>query len=408
MIYLLTLLAALSGLLFARERTAYLYPLIGFFSFFFITSMVDSPYVNPGFSLSDDIANVIRLAMHMTIFFALMAWLVKIGKVKLNGVALVPLILFLVFCIISISLQKDVKYEGLLRVSIFLVFILNAIVLVPSASFNLQFESVLKYTLFLSCCLIGLCVLSFLIYGPAPEWTTRLGRPMNARVLAEVVVIGSACAGALYLQTGSNKWFLVTLLFTSVLLWTGSRAPLVLTVLFIFHIMLQRRMYRSLLAMSMLGVVGVFWVGADLAETIFNRTEVSSGRLAIWQNALADIESVWFGQGERYIFPGGSLPEGMRLHNGFLETYMSFGIFAAISAFLFYIVIMVKGIHRGFFGGRPYILFIALSLFSESMIGTSFLLNLGDGFIFYALSLLFTFGRFGGEQPLPHHRPVVA
>ncbi|QDQ40004.1 hypothetical protein E3226_006130 [Legionella geestiana] len=402
MLILMTLVMALAGLIFVREKALYLLVFLSFFFLFFVSAIVESEYSNPGLVVSEGMGEVLRIATHMSFFLlaVIMAMHRRWHITSMSACILQGLFVF--FCVLSVVCRSDSIVSQLARLALYIVFVVNVLILSPNALSGKKPETFFRYALYLSLCILVLCVASFVLYGSSAYWTLRLGRPLNPRVLSEVLFVGMASGLALYHYTRKRRYVYYNLLLMPFQIWTGSRLQIFMGTLILLYMLYKNRNYLLLCILTLLPPVLLFMKvllsNPESSGKVFARTSATSGRVDGWVNALTETSIDWLGYGGRFVLELAN-GDSIRLHNGFLETMMSYGVLPAIIAVFFYLLLIWRGIINFFVFQRTFLLFIALGLMLEGMFGTSFLMNLGDGYIFFLLVVIFSIGFYRPTPP---------
>jgi O-antigen ligase len=191
-------------------------------------------------------------------------------------------------------------------------------------------------------------VYSIARYGFWPIWSLRLGRPLNANLLAYLVTL--AIGASFLIRT--SEWIRIALIIlvvfpdsrlniaTGLLIYAGATVYLMQSA--------GRVIVRTTILLSIGLAIAAAYVSTveDLATTIspFARSDVTSGRTGLWIQALTKIEdSPLLGTGDRVFLENRSLAqeETVRAHDFLLETAMSYGVPAAVTAMAVYLILGV-------------------------------------------------------------------
>ena len=363
----------------------YVYPLI------LLTMVSGEGFSLPDFSISLESANVLRAVVHG----ALACWLIRRAlKSRTRFIAAPGTILaFIAIALMFFSafFLGSVR-DAFLRIDLLLVLSLNVFVLIPTIADQDQKTYTLELArgcIFLAFYLAGLSATIFALQGNYAEWALRLGRPLNPNSLAFLLLFGFVSAVFL------NRNLVAVLALLIALIATGSRLPLAFA---LFWLLIQcikkssawRRVALVLIACCSLGFV--YWVQTNEiawdGEGIFERSDVWSGRVQLWIEAVDSIGSspVW-GRGDRFYVEGTDVDEPMRAHNMLLENSVSYGVPASLAAFLVYVILVVVAYrtwkHRNILPqvselAPIWLFFLAFEL-GTTFVETSIWTNLGDG-----------------------------
>jgi O-antigen ligase len=368
--------------------------LLGFYAYplFLLTMLSAEGFSLPTFSISMTTANSLRALVHglVACFSIRMALKHSTGWKIVPGTILALLtVMLMVFSAIFMRSGMD----AFLRIALLLILLINFFILIPTTVGDEQtyFKELTRGSIFLAFYVAGLSTVVILLHGNYPEWTLRLGRPLNPSVLAELLAL--ALIPAIFFK---RSLIVVGGLFFA-LVATGSRFPLVFALVWLLVQRIKqvsvRRAVVGLALIICVSVGYVFWIQTkDLEDEggILTRSDISSGRVLFWVDALDSIQSSPFwGRGDRVYLENTYTEEGedIRPHNMLLENSMSYGIPAAFAAFAVYLVMGICA-YRGWQNrtlspqilnsAQLWLYLIAFQL-GATMVETSSWLNLGDG-----------------------------
>jgi O-antigen ligase len=366
----------------------YVYPLI------LLTMLSGEGFALSNFSISMETANLLRAGIH--VLFA--CWFIRKAVRSRTGLKAVPgtipaavaLVLMLLSAIFSGS-----GSSALLRIALLLILAFNIFVLIPTVAGDNQksyYKELTRGSIFLALYLAGLSTIVIGLHGNFPEWSLRLGRPLNPGVLAVLVVF--AFIPALFVN---RNLAVIGGLFVT-LIATGSRFPLAFAVVWLLVLGIKRatvwrRVGLALLVCSSIGYV--YWVQSGEISSneqgIFERSDVLSGRVLLWIETIDSIKtSPFWGRGDRTYLENvytGEEQEDIRPHNMLLENSMSYGIPASLAAFAVYLVMAFSAYrawrHRQLLPNvlefAPMWLYFSVVQLGATMVETTSWLNLGDG-----------------------------
>ena len=373
----------------------YVYPLIAIL-------MVASPgYSPPSIAIDPSLGNVARGAVHLGNCWLFALLLLRRGTINKRNVPLLGIAVaagVLMAASVVMSGPSGGLLDGLLRAVLVVVLAVNAIALIPTQACDRPgaFVGDLArglYFLMLGVVLVGVYVR--VIYGPFPTWTPRFGRPLNPRVLSQLLVLAAV------LMTLHSDRLRYAFVAGVPILATGSRSSIAMLGLFLIgHTWVRRRSHALLLALAGVALAGtVVLTGEKLP--VLARSEVFAGRLGLWSNALGRLPDVWaWGAGERYMLhqqASDPLLEVTRVHNGFLEAITSHGVWYTLAVFGVYALFAVRVVRKlpppgpeeaPLFPWRELAGWTLLEALAESFVGTSIWTNLGDTFSFLVLTVL--------------------
>jgi O-antigen ligase len=363
----------------------YVYPLI------LLTILSADGYSLPNFSISSKTANLLRVMVHGLFAWWFVRRALK-GRIRFRAVpGTVPALVAIALMLLS-AVWLGSGQDALLRIGLLLILWFNIFVLVPTVSGddpNTYYRELTDGTVFLAFYLAGLSAITFLLNGNYPEWSLRLGRPLNPNFLSFLVVFAFISAAFVKRNIAMLGGLLIALIAT------GSRLPLAFALLWLLvQGYNNTRGWRraGLLSVAFLGIGVVYWIQADEVrwdrEGIFERSDVWSGRMVSWIQALDSIEtSPLLGQGDRAYVETTDAEEPLRTHNMLLENSVSYGIPASLAAFLVYIAMALVTYrawrHRDVLPNTlqfaPLLMYVVAFELGTTFVETSIWTNLGDG-----------------------------
>ena len=390
------LLIPIIFLIFSKNKAAYICALYVGYVYFAITSITGPDSSQIGFQVSATLGNIIRASLHIGfLLFSVLA----LFRNKIFIAYQWPLFLCLLYLcavIMSVGLSGNMDSNELLRLPLLFVMLLNLFIFIPSILQAIEGKEIFNKYLIHLICFIGLfCVISYLYIGNSESWNFRLGIPLNPRVLSEILVLGLILLIIVAEPRRSLQKYALIISFVLLIIWTGSRLAIIFSLLAAFAFLMygSRFVGRIFGALVLAILLGVMAAHIDLISAFMRVSEegaVTSGRVDMWTDVIkSDLQ--FFGQGKKYI-NFNQKDEEIRLHNGFLETLMSYGVLAMIVSVLIYgwIVFRASLNFLKFPGYRALgTFFLAIYLLLEAFFGTAFLFNLGDVFIMTSVSVLF-------------------
>jgi hypothetical protein len=365
----------------------YVFPLLA------ILMIGDPGYALPGIAIGVSTANALRAMVHVVAFCVLMIVTIWRNEIWLRNrlVASVGLIAATLMGMSGIA-AGGVLAPAAQRAVLVAVVVANVVVLLPSVvrSDRSRFLcSFAKAFMWLAIGVILVAVYARAFYGPYPPWTPRFGRPLNARVLADLLLL------ALILSRLLLRARVFPLLALAVMGMTGSRLAFVVAIAFLAGETLQRR--RLLVGVAgAIGAAGTILALIVISPRVFARSEASAGRIVMWTLAARQLpgNAVW-GVGDRFVFhiqaPDGAVQE-KRVHNGLLEAALSHGVPFAVMVFAVYGLLMgrllVRRTMEPIATDRQLVKWLGAAVIIESLFGTAIWTNLGDSFSLSALLVL--------------------
>jgi len=330
--------------------------------FFFITASTHPKSAIPGSYIGESLGLKGRVLVH-GLFFSILVLLVF----KERGGNLIEWKTFLSFALIPLFMGISTIYAGnydeLYRAILLVVYYINIFLVLRFSDY--QKELIINSYILLALCLGVVSILTIMIYGNYPDWTNRLGRPWNARVLSAALTI------AIIFCSGKSK--IGTLILFCMILATGSRLSIAFGLLALARGFYE---YRNIIIICLIfisPILGYFIVDEirNFSVDIFDRSDITSGRLTSWLKAIEMLPDVWvWGVGERFeIDLGGG--EMIRLHNAIFESLISYGIFYMVALATTYIFVFRSQVHA-------WQKFLVLYIFAELLFGTLTWTNLGD------------------------------
>jgi len=345
--WLILLVPVLLGVTVYRRasQTLALVLMVFYFSLFPLLTIVadNGPYPMPGAVAPADTVNLLRGVIHLSAFAIGGIWFMSRWRTwpGVSDRALLGFSFLLVFGQLASLTMNGSFFDtaALLRSGLSVVYYINLFVIIYTAlkySDKSQLENLAAIYIAIVIGLILISTYSQFLYGGTTEWARRFGRPLHPTVLAALVYV--ALALAFYIR----KDLILSLILFGVIILTGSRTALACIVF-----MLGLRYVRSAVLIVLtpiiatIGLIAIDWthlINALAGSALFNRTDWSAGRMAGWVDAVARLPQDWlWGIGTRYyrVDPFGSsevTPGTTRLHDGFLEGLLSFGILYTIAA----------------------------------------------------------------------------
>jgi hypothetical protein len=354
-------------------------------------------YALPGVAILPGTANLLRAGVHLVVFAAFVLAVVwrnrlTVSTITLMGVGVGAVSLMAVSGMMG---GGGAFVPAVSRAVLLGVMVVNVMLLLPSllGQARVQFcEQFARSFGVMIATVVFVAVYARLVHGPFPEWTPRFGRPLNARVMGNLVLLGAVAFTA---YTPRIRWGLVAL---TVVAATGSRLALVMIVGFLLVVCWQRRRYLILGVASvvMVGALAVAVSGSGLQ--VFVRTGPLAGRAVMWAAAIQDVpDNFQWGIGRRYTVlrssrQGDEDQEG-RLHNGILEATLSYGVVYAMFVFGIYVIVARRikkwsPVSDRAKRDQQMAQWVLLVVVAESMVGTAVWTNLGDAFSLSALAML--------------------
>jgi hypothetical protein len=379
-LYLIPLVMALMALRRPRELTGALIVLTYVFPLILLTMLSSPGYALPGAEISEETANVARAALHLS-QFGFLTLLAAAG----GGPLLVPRYLGLVAAVSVLGMAGSVLVtrglalqtagDGLARALLLAIQAANVFLLIPhaaSASGSAFFSGFARAFVNMALGILVVAVISFVVVGPYPEWAVRVGRPLNPRVLAEVLVLG------LFLTQMSVGTRSSRAVFAFGILATGSRLSIAILSLYVGCRLWTRRDVGS----------GLAYILTSPLSYLLARTSILAARWEIWRAGLRLLGPNWlWGTGERFVVADPSGVFGvLRMHNSILESLLSHGIIFATAVLTVYLLLASRMYLRAvsrtdpdasrlFAAGR----WIIATAIVETLFGTAVWTNLGDG-----------------------------
>jgi O-antigen ligase len=365
----------------------YVYPLT------LLTMLSGEGFALSNFSISLKTANLLRAGTH--VLFA--CWLIRMALKSRARFRVVPGIIPALVAVALMFLSAfflGTGLDALLRIALLLILVFNIFILIPTVVGDEQksyYRELTQGSVFLALYLAGLSTIVIGLHGNFPDWSLRLGRPLNPGVLAVLLVF--AFIPALFVN---RNLIVIGGLFVA-LIATGSRFPLAFAVVWLIvegikRATVGRRVGLALLACLSIGYV--YWVQSGEISSneqgIFERSDIWSGRMLLWIDVLDSIKtSPLWGQGDRAYLENIYTEEQdyIRPHNMLLENSMSYGIPAALAAFAVYLVMGFSAyrawkhrqLHPGVLDLAPMWLYFSAVQLGATMVETTSWLNLGDG-----------------------------
>jgi hypothetical protein len=363
----------------------YVYPLI------LLTMVSAEGYSLPNFSISLKTANLLRVGVH-----GLFAWwsirTALKSRIRFRAVpGTIPALTAIALMLLSVILLGSGQ-DALLRIGLLLVLFFNIFILVPTIAGDDQksyYRELTEGIIFLAFYLAGLSALTFVLHGNYPEWSLRLGRPLNPNFLSFLLVLAFISAAFVKRNTAVLAGLLIALIAT------GSRLGLAFALAWLLvQTMTKTTAWKrvGLLSVAFFSIGVVYWIQADEVEWnsqgIFERSDVWAGRMLPWIQALDSIEtSPLWGQGDRAYVETTETDEPLRTHNMLLENSISYGIPASLAAFLVYIAMAIVA-YRGWRHRKvlpntlefaPLLVYLVAFELGTTLVETSIWTNLGDG-----------------------------
>jgi O-antigen ligase len=286
--------------------------------------------------------------------------------------------------------------------------LINLFIFVPSfVTGNRYFVVVGWNAILLALYLSALSAYIIWQHGFWPEWSFRLGRPLNPGVLS--YLIASAFIASFFV----NISHLIRTLLLIVLILAAARVDIISVFIFLLlYMWLGGKRSRFIIFGSLLmGVVVTVamytsYSPLDMPKYLlpFERTSILSSREEQWSQAIDTIRaSPWLGAGDLVYMErqGGPIESPFqRVHNMFLEMAMSYGIPVGILAFMVYASI-ARGIYK-FWRAKTVmsntyaivgmgLLVLALA---HTMVDAAFWTNLGDGTTVLVLAIIVPLAAF--------------
>lgn len=352
----------------------------------------------PGVELHVETATILRAVLHGVVFFVLGISLLAKRSTLRPMPAFFWGILSVMAMLVSVLVNAG-DFTSVARVLLNVVMLVNIFVLFASlARDEGQIKTLAWCSVFIALSLSAISAYVILQHGFFPEWSLRLGRPLNPSVLS--FAISTALISSFLLPLRG----FVRLLLMMVLLLSASRLDVFLGLAFaIYFVLSDRKLRVKSLSVLLLfaALVGVLYAEflAEVPEAMlpFSRSSLLSGRRDLWARGIDEVKlSPWFGVGDRaYVARlGGPLEwDAQRVHNMPLEIAMSYGIPASILVGMVYLS-LARGIFRlrrlRIMSSKRYrtigLGFLSL-IVGHTMFGTSYWTNLGDGTILMILAL---------------------
>lgn len=363
----------------------YVYPLI------LLTMLSAEGYSLPNFSISMKTANLLRVGIHGLFACWFISKALK-SRTRLRAVPGITPALVAVALMFLSALSFGSGRDALLRVALLFILVLNTFILIPSVAGdeeNTYYGELTRGSILLASYLVVLSIITFTLHGNYPDWSLRLGRPLNPNFLAFLLVFA-------FISAAFVKRNLVVLgLLLIALISTGSRLPLTFAVVWLLVQGIKRAAswrYVSLALLISFTAGYLYWVQTREIESdqegIFERSDISSGRLLLWIEAMDSIKtSPLWGGGDRTYIESVDVEESTRVHNMLLENSLSYGIPASLAAFAVYLVMAFTAYrawqHRQLLpkdlGFAPMWLYFLAFQLGTTFVETSNWTNLGDG-----------------------------
>ncbi len=378
--------------------------IFGYVGMLLFITRLGSSFLNQYIHFPIQYANITRLLVHLSIVTIFFLFLLARNIIyRRNFILFSTLFFALGWMAMSMIVQtsdQPIFPMNLARVLLLFLEITIVFLVIPSFGETIETIELLSRDalLFIGGLLIS-SVIFFAIFGGTESWSVRIGTTINSRIISEMLVIGVLIVTFII----KNRFLAVSFFFGIVA--TGSR----LSMAFVFGLFLFFKLKNIVVQIFILLTVASLWVYIDdnhlqnikLSEEeklirVFKRSNVSSGRLQSWRKAISDLDTFWFwGKGSRYFVGSlkGSRGEiALRLHNGFLESWLSYGFFFFLSSVFFYFYLLFRS-WRAYRRSLPYgdfAFFLSLYLIFECFLGTAFWSNLGDPFTLLAF-IFFSF-----------------
>ena len=335
-----------------REKVAY--AIAGFYAYplLAVTAMANDGAI-PGASIATSTATIVRGGLHPAMLFAFCGYLLLTSNRLTVTPALLTACSALSLMLFSVLWNHSSADAGA-RLVLSIIMVINTLLFIPSLAKRDRaafIGAAARSALFLGLYFGLLSIYAIGRYGPWPPWSPRLGRPLNANLLAYLLSI-ALCAS--YLRR-TSEWTRVVLLL--LILLTASRlniatAFMTYTGASLFlarsrsRIVLRTALFVGLGAAATVGYVNEI-ERFDTILSPFSRSDLTSGRASLWLESLQNIQRhPVLGIGDRALLESGSSFEGdaTRVHNMVLETAMSYGLPTAIAAFAVYFVLAALGL----------------------------------------------------------------
>jgi O-antigen ligase len=385
----------------SKQRLAGLWILVAYiYSMLVFTSVSTLGFSTPDATLPMDETNYLRAATHFVVFFVLLYYfLVRSKPTSLSREAVLAyaaLSGMLLSVIVNLSSPANI-----LRIVINSCMVTSLFVFLPTLIKPESYFPTLSKIASWTAISFG-CISAYAIYffGPYPEWSTRLGRPLNSGVLSYVFAI--ALIGSILMKGN----LITRAVLVLGLILTGSRLDLLITLAYVFYVILRKKREHLgivvIVAACFIGTVSFFDLYLDdpAVEQLFHRGEdQTSGRLEMWDQSLEGVlQAPWIGQGGRFFFEEKLTTldkEFVRTHNMFLENALSYGIPASLLS----VAVVLSMIPRLFrtrsliLGasdqlGLDYARGVYLLVFGHLLFDTSSWNNLGDAPTMLSFSII--------------------
>jgi O-antigen ligase len=379
----------------------YIYPLL------MITAMTSGPYAIPGVTIPLETGNLLRISIHLFVFVILAMSVVSrraqlpLLKVRFLWWPTIAIVGMILSIMVNLSYSNEV-----FRVLVTFLVVLNVFLLIPMIP---EFDENYIRSYIVSAILVAFVfgsISSYTIwrYGFWPEWSFRLGRPLNPLVLSLLATV--AFISSFIVKT---SWIIRIFLLVFIIL-AASRMDTAIVIFFSILLAMGVRTEKigsriglslALFASGIIVLSLYEWYRVYLASNLspYARSSILGVREYIWPLGLEVIkDSPWFGVGGRAYLERVELVETLghtqRVHNMILELAMSYGIPVSIFAYAVYITIFKNVLKscriQGLFSSRITLstFVLALVLLTHSLFSTLSWTNLGDGTVLLILSLI--------------------
>lgn len=375
-----------------------------------LVTALSGGYANPlPVQISESQASIIRVgALLIVCAFSMVVCVKSRLGCKIDKYFALGFVVWALGAIVSVLANSSSNwYDALLRPLLVLVVGIAVLIVSGQTKTESALNATIRTVLIYLAAIVAFLVVSFFAYGPFIEWSFRLGPPLNPRVAAEIICVSLFCIFYFEKNSVSNRsslLFLLKVLLFVLLVWTGGRTAIaVTTAFFVVSFFFTARMgilgkvVISLVVMSSALVVGLYvaegsWFGG--VESLYTRSDLSAGRFDLWAETIEQSGSILVGVGDRYEVNAGDL-DAMRLHNGLLESLVSYGIINLLGTLIVYariVVIAMSQKKQSFFATS----YFASIILSEILFGTSIIGNVADAF-FYVSIYVFSAISFAGN-----------
>lgn len=312
--------------------------------------------------------------------------------------------ILLIFLVLLSVFVNGMEYESVNRMLITLIHLFNILIILPLIAKYIDIDFTIKILAKLYCgfmfFLSFLIVLNY-VYGD-PVWT-RLGYPYIPGVYAYMSIL------ALIISFGLLRLDVLSGFFLFNIFLSGSRSGLGIAVLvFLFVAILGRvgiRRVMMIIISLLFFSYGFFYVAKSTVNVakptvnvirpyIVERKDVTSGRMALWEEGFQKIkDSPFIGYSKKILVGQDAYGRGLVVHNSFLDLSLLYGVFYALLAYMYWASFISCFVREKLHvTNLAWLLFFVVSV--KSLITNTFWTNMGDGvtYLIFVLIILITTG----------------